>query len=78
MLTQLTLDVDETLVQRAQSYAQRSGKSLSEVVADYFAHLENVETLTDLPPITRSLLGSIPLGVVDESDYKAHIEAKFR
>jgi len=78
MLTQLTLDVDETLVQRAQSYAQRSGKSLSEVVADYFAHLENVETLTDLPPITRSLLGSIPLGVVDESDYQAHIEAKFR
>ncbi len=78
MLTQLTLDVDETLVQRAQSYAQRSGKSLSEVVADYFAHLETFETLTDLPPITRSLLGSIPSGVVDESDYKAHIEAKFR
>ncbi len=77
MLTQLTLDVDETLVQRAQSYAQRSGKSLSEVVAEYFANLEKDE-LSNLPPITRSLLGSIPSGVVDEGDYKAHIEAKFR
>ena len=67
MLTQLTLDVDETLVQRAQSYAHRSGKSLSEIVADCFARLENEESASDLPPITRSLLGCMRSSVY-ESD----------
>jgi hypothetical protein len=78
MLTQLTLDLDETLVQRAESYAQRTGKSLSQVVADYFARLECEEARSNLPPVTRSLLGCMASGGVDEGDYLAHIEEKFR
>ena len=78
MLTQLTLDVDDSLIQRAQAFAQRSGKSLSQVVADYFARLENDEALIDLPPLTHSLLGCISSGELDENDYRKYIEAKFR
>jgi hypothetical protein len=71
--------MDEHLIRKAESYAQRTGKSLSQIVADYFAHMENGEANPDdLPPITRSLLGCIAKEGLDESDYLVHVEAKFR
>ena len=37
--TKLTLRLDEVLIDRAKSYAQEQDRSLSQLVADYFAHL---------------------------------------
>ncbi len=37
--TKLTLRLDEDLIARAKSYAQQQDRSLSQLVADYFAHL---------------------------------------
>lgn len=37
--TKLTLRLDEGLIDRAKSYAQEQDRSLSQLVADYFAHL---------------------------------------
>lgn len=78
MLTKLTFEMDEALARQAESYARRRGKSLSQVVADYFARLEDEEMPDDLPPITRSLLGCIPSDTVKVSDYKAYIEEKYQ
>lgn len=37
--TKLTLRLDEGLIDRAKSYALAQDRSLSQLVADYFAHL---------------------------------------
>jgi hypothetical protein len=37
MQKKLTLRLDEILIQRAKSYSERTGKSVSQIVADYFA-----------------------------------------
>jgi len=41
MNTKLTLRVDEELIRAAKVYAERSGKSVSQLVADYFAVITN-------------------------------------
>ena len=41
MQTKLTLRLDEHLIENAKVFAKQSGKSLSQMVADYFFQLEN-------------------------------------
>lgn len=77
MQTKLTLRLDAQLVQRAKRHAKRSGKSLSAVVADYFAALiAPPDEATRLPPKVRSLFGALGDAQVDETDYLRHIESR--
>lgn len=78
MQTKLTLRLEADLVRRAKAYARRTGKSVSRLVADYFAHLarRGGEPEAPLPPPVRSLLGA--LSEVDEQDYRRHLESKHR
>ena len=95
MQKKLTLRLDEILIQRAKSYSERTGKSVSQIVADYFALIdgeppgesvcesrsESGEPLTRVPeltPIVRSLKGSLRGSQVDESEYRRHLEDKYR
>lgn len=39
MPTKLTLRLDSALIDRAKTYAREQDRSLSQLVADYFAHL---------------------------------------
>jgi hypothetical protein len=84
MNTKLTLRLDEDLIQRAKRYSDASGKSLSKLVADYFALIEATpdETGGALPPKVRSLLGALApvpgTSAVDERDYRRHLEEKHR
>ena len=39
MQTKLTLRVDEKLVKKAKAYAKKTGKSVSQLVAEYFSLL---------------------------------------
>jgi len=52
MNTKLTLRLDEDLIERAQRYSDATGKSLSKLVADYFALIETArdEGRGALPP----------------------------
>lgn len=82
MQTKLTLRLEEQLIENAKLFAKQSGKSLSQMVADYFAQLEK-NTLSpekNLPPITASLKGALQLNSsqnVDEKDYHAYLESKY-
>ena len=79
MQTKLTLRLDTRLIQRAKHYAKRSGKSVSTVVADYFAALGTpLDDPAALPPKVRSLLGALGATSVDESDYQQHLERKYQ
>lgn len=81
MYAKLTLRLDEELIQSAKSYSRRTGKSLSQIVADYFALLTtaslNTAKETELPPIVRSLKGSLRGADVDEDDYRRYLEEKY-
>ncbi len=78
MHAKLTLRLDAELIQLAKSYSQRSGKSLSQIVADYFARLtaSPVEAAATTP-LVRSLRGSLRDAGIDEDDYRRHLEEKY-
>ena len=79
MQTKLTLRLEDALVRKAKAYARRSGKSVSSLVADFFALLGRpTDGTQELTPTVRSLLGSLGDKRVSEQDYRRHIEKKHR
>ena len=78
MQTKLTLRIDEKLIERAKTHAQRSGKSVSKIVEDYFELLPEPEkTRTgSKTPIVSSLRGVLQNADVDQEDYRRHLEEK--
>jgi len=78
--TKLTLRLDDELIASAKRHSAKAGKSVSRLVADYFALIDADDTLraSDLTPRVRSLLGSLANASVDEADYRAHLERKHR
>jgi hypothetical protein len=79
MQTKLTLRLEATLIQQAKAYARRQGKSLSQLVADYFLLLStDIEpTESPLAPMTRSLRGTLRGSGIDAQDYCKHLEEKY-
>jgi Family of unknown function (DUF6364) len=80
MQTKLTLRLDEELIEQAKSYSGRVGKSVSQIVADYFRVLgaEQDESAPSLAPLTESLHGLLKDAKVDEQDYRRYLEEKHR
>lgn len=76
--TKLTLRLEKELIDRAKSFADRRGKSVSRMVADYFRLLGQGDErgAPELPPITRSLKGALHGKTVDEADYRRYLEEK--
>jgi hypothetical protein len=80
MQTKLTLRLDEKLIKRAKAYAKRSGKSVSQMVADYFAMLgrKMEDQPGKLTPTVKALRGSLRGTDVDIEDHRKHLEDKHR
>jgi hypothetical protein len=78
MQTKLTLRLDEDLIRRAKSVAKKRSKSVSQLVADYFASLDKKpkQSADDLSPIVRSLKGVLRGTDVDIEDYRGHLEER--
>ena len=83
MNTKLTLRLDEVLIQQAKEYAAKEGRSVSELVAGYFARL--TEPMQDKPvdpsapaPRRSSLRGILAGSKLDESDYYKYLERKYQ
>jgi hypothetical protein len=78
MHTKLTLRLDERLVRRAKAYARRTGKSVSQIVAEYFLLLLGREDQEgeQLPPTVRQLKGSLRGKRVDRRDYYEYLGKK--
>ncbi len=79
MQNKLTLRMDEKLIFRAKTFAQKTGKSVSQIVADYFMSLEGRGNDEDTPitPIVKSLKGSLKDSDVNVADYHRHLEKKY-
>lgn len=76
MNTKLTLRLDHELIEEAKAEATRRGKSVSQMVADYFRSLSSTDDSIQYPPITQSLHGIIKEGDLSEGNYKAHLKEK--
>lgn len=80
MTTKLTLRLDERLISKAKRYAERSGKSVSQIVADYFATMDAVEDIpgTEVSSRVRSRRGACRGSRVTEEDHRRYLEEKHR
>ncbi len=79
MRTKLTLSIDPMLIKQAKLYAKERGKTVSQIVSDYFSLLNLNDELREafLPPLTRSLRGIMKNLDIAEKGYKKYLEDKF-
>ena len=79
MQTKLTLRLEDELIDKAKILARQRGKSLSKLVAEYFNYITSKELKSEaeLPPIVKSLYGSLANSNIKESDYKKHLKRKY-
>ena len=77
MQTKLTLRLEEQLITRAKAHAKKRGKSVSQMVADYFALLDRDDQSETLAPLTRSLYGTLGSTAANEDTYRKHLEEKY-
>lgn len=80
MQTKLTLRLEVELIDQAKSYAAQAGKSVSQLVSDYFKLLtsQKMKTSTPTAAITESLRGLLRESKLDEKDYRKYLEKKHR
>lgn len=77
MQTKLTLRLDDQLIAQAKSHAQLSGKSLSQMVAEYFQLIGRPTTESaELTPVVARLKGALRGAGVDVDDFRAHLVRK--
>jgi len=77
MQTKLTLRMESELIERAKQHAKQQGKSLSQVVADYFAVFTQDKNRKSIAPVTQSLVGVLKESGLDQEDYKEYLEEKY-
>ena len=80
MQTKLTLRLDDRLISGAKEYAKGAGKSLSQIVAEYFsAIMSPAPAPYKATPAVSRLRGILKeSGVVGEQDYLDYLEKKHR
>ena len=79
MQTRLTPRLDGRLVRHARQYAARSGKSLSQMVAEYFSAITSPkESPSELTPAVSRLKGAIEGTNAAPEEYGAYLEKKHR
>ncbi len=79
MQSKLTLRLDDRLISRAKAYAKRRGKSVSEMVAEYFGLLgsRSDRSVQELAPTVRSLKGVLRGSSLDKGEHRRHLEDKY-
>ena len=79
MNTKLTLRLDDDLVESAKKYSVKTGKSVSRIVADLFAIIDNEITEKEfkITPTVKTLRGALRKTNIDEMDYKDYLEEKY-
>lgn len=78
MTTKLTLTVEKTIIERAKSYAKKTGRSLSELIESYLESITEENYHSDLSPKLKKLIGSVklPEDFDEEKELRSAIEKK--
>ncbi len=81
MHAKLTLRLGESLIEQAKKYGKKSGKSLSQIVSDYFLLLADRFKRGDkdipLTPLVASLKGRLRGAKLGIKEYRRHLETKY-
>jgi len=80
MNTKLTLRLNNELIDNAKIYAKHEGKSLSQIVTDFFAAISSNKIQSQnikLKPKTSKLYSSLKGSLASKEDYKKHIVKKY-
>jgi hypothetical protein len=75
--TKLTLRLDDKLIASAKRHSAQTGRSISQLVADFFALIDARDGDVEITPRVRSLRGVLAGSNVDERDYRQHLEEKY-
>ncbi len=84
MQTELTLRLDDALVQKAQTWAKTHHMSLNEALANFFEQLPDPNQPLELTPWTQSLVGIIKIEEEAQEDevlrqqYLDYLEEKYQ
>lgn len=78
MTTKLTLTVEKTIIDRAKSYAKKTGRSLSELIQSYLENITEENYNSDLSPKLKKLIGSVklPEDFDEEKELRSAVEKK--
>jgi hypothetical protein len=77
MHTKLTLRLEEKVIEQAKQYAQQTGKSLSQIVSEYFLLLGSKPAdAAKLSPTVSKLRGSLNKHAGDQKDYRKYLSQK--
>jgi len=74
MQSNLTLQIEEELIQQIENYAKNQNKSPSQLISDYFQQSTRQSTI---PPKTKFLIGILQNSNLDKDDYKQHLQDKY-
>jgi hypothetical protein len=77
--TKLTLTIDRNIIIKAMGYARQKGRSLSELVENYFKTIvqkSDPASKVELTPAVKSLMGSFKAPKVFDYDYKKILKKK--
>ena len=61
MTTKLTLNIENSIIERAKSYAENSGKSLSELIENYLENIIQDSQEEHLSPKLKKIVGAVKL-----------------
>jgi hypothetical protein len=74
MTTKLTLSIEKAIIQRAKDYAEKTGRSLSDLIESYLESLiqtDNDTNMEKLPPKLSRLFGAAKIST--DLDHKKEI-----
>lgn len=76
MNTKLTLTIEQSTIEKAKKYANKRGRSLSNLIENYLKAITREEDTkkTELTPIVKSLKGSFK--APENFDYKKELSKK--
>ena len=79
MNSKLTLRMDDGLIALAKAEAAQRGKSVSQMVGEFFDLLGHTKIpVQKLPPVTSSIRGILEDSSFSEESYKKHLQEKYR
>lgn len=79
MNTKLTLSLDKEVIEAAKAFSKQSGKSLSNIVEDYFKKLIKRNQQQMVPPEAQGLFGciSVPEGFDEKEEIRQIMSQKY-
>lgn len=78
MSTKLTLTVEKSVIEKAKSYANKTGRSLSEIIENYLETLVTNDHKEELSPRLKKIVGSVklPKNFDDKRELRSYFEKK--